>query len=224
MDIMTRLRAILFSLLNLWLIICEGHEQTTGICEEIDDIQPFLTTLCSVLPGDPVCLVCPVYQDNDVEWITADTRIAYGDMNLGKRKSVYVNICHETNASLSLKPCEGENESFVRCQQSEKVLAKFTLICKIDDAVLVTTDTLHTTRKSEGRESRQLENTWIIVAGAFVLIFNCLLVCVCITVRKYRFPVTRNRNRNINSRHQMNVLDKDALDADQSSKMYFHVN
>ncbi|XP_071842687.1 uncharacterized protein [Apostichopus japonicus] len=80
----------------------------------------------------------------------------------------------------------------------------------------MSTETLNTTQKSEGRQPRQLENTWVIVAGAFVLISSCMLVCGCIAVRKFRFSVTRNRQGNINSIHQMNVLDKDALDTDQS--------
>ncbi|XP_071843299.1 tyrosine kinase receptor Cad96Ca-like isoform X2 [Apostichopus japonicus] len=135
MHIMNQLRAILFSLLSLSLIISDGQEQTTEICEEIDDIQPFPTTVCNTLNWDPVlvCLVCPVGQNIDVEWIIAETRIAYGGMNLGNRNGVSVDSCHETNASLSVKPCDDKNKSFIRCLQGEEVLAKFTFICKVDD-------------------------------------------------------------------------------------------
>ncbi|PIK44448.1 hypothetical protein BSL78_18695 [Apostichopus japonicus] len=100
------------------------------MCEEVYGIQ---NTVCKVSPWDPVCLVCPVYQKPDVTWFIAETRIAYGDLNLGKRKGVSVNNCHETNASLSVKSCDAENESSIRCQQGLEVLARFTLICKIDD-------------------------------------------------------------------------------------------
>ncbi|PIK56632.1 hypothetical protein BSL78_06488 [Apostichopus japonicus] len=100
------------------------------MCEEMYGIQ---NTVCKVSPWDPVCLVCPVYQKPDVTWFIAETRIAYGDLNLGKRKGVSVNDCHETNASLGVKSCDAENESSIRCQQGLEVLAKFTLICKIDD-------------------------------------------------------------------------------------------
>ncbi|XP_071842990.1 ephrin type-A receptor 3-like isoform X12 [Apostichopus japonicus] len=133
MNVMTRLRSILFALLSLSFIFCDDQEQSTCICDELVYSQSFPTSVCNARSCDHVCLVCPVYTENNVEWFNSETNIAHGAIYLGGRVGESVNSCHETNASLSVKPCEDENESFIRCQQGEKVLAKFTLICEIDD-------------------------------------------------------------------------------------------
>ncbi|XP_071842645.1 uncharacterized protein [Apostichopus japonicus] len=130
---MTRLRSIILALLSLSFVFCDDQEQTTCICDELVYIQSFPTSVCNASSCDHVCFVCPVYKKNNVKWSNDWNKIAHGWIYLGDRSGESVNSCHETNASLSVKPCEDENESSFRCQQGEKVLAKFTLICEIDD-------------------------------------------------------------------------------------------
>ncbi|XP_071842994.1 uncharacterized protein [Apostichopus japonicus] len=231
-NVMTRLRSILFALLSLSFVFCDDQEQATCICDELVYSQSFPTSVCNARSCDHVCLVCPVYTENNVEWFNSETNIAHGAIYLGERVGESVNSCHETNASLTVKPCDDENESSIRCQQGEKVLAKFTLICEIDvtDAVPVTTDnhpnftlTMYiitvgvTISIAVGCgltfallfSLRKRNNKWMIVAGVVGSISSCLLVCACFTVRKFR--LTQNRRG-----HQMNVLDKGASDTDQS--------
>ncbi|XP_071843292.1 uncharacterized protein [Apostichopus japonicus] len=133
MNVMTRSRSILFALLSLSFIFCDDQEQKNCICDELDYSQSFPTSVCNASSCDHICLVCPVFQENNVEWFNVETYIAHRGVYLGERSGESVNSCHETNASLRVKPCEDENESFIRCQQEKKVLAKFTLICEIDD-------------------------------------------------------------------------------------------
>ncbi|XP_071842999.1 ALK tyrosine kinase receptor-like isoform X8 [Apostichopus japonicus] len=191
-NVMTRLRSILFALLSLSFVFCDDQEQATCICDELVYSQSFPTSVCNARSCDHVCLVCPVYTENNVEWFNSETNIAHGAIYLGERVGESVNSCHETNASLTVKPCDDENESSIRCQQGEKVLAKFTLICEIDDNHPNFTLTMY-----------------IITVGVTISIaVGCgLTFALLFSLRK----LTQNRRG-----HQMNVLDKGASDTDQS--------
>ncbi|XP_071842688.1 uncharacterized protein [Apostichopus japonicus] len=304
---MSHLRSMLYCLFCVPLIFCDEQERAAEACNEVDETQPYPTFVCKVMPEDPVCLVCPVYQEVDVEWFTTETRIAYGNFYVGKYDDLNVNICHQTNASLRLKSCRDELKYF-QCRQGKKTLGEFKFICKQEEllvierdsetikddtltfnedivirlrclaqqvlppltmewfvdskrvytesffqyfseetnfsisleiytgtiitsitcvaygnyiqnmsrSISVIEDTLHTTQTPEELQPRQLENTWVIAVVVFGLISSGLFVCVYITVRQFR--LTRNRQGNINSSNQMNVLDKDFLDTEQSIK------
>ncbi|XP_071843284.1 uncharacterized protein [Apostichopus japonicus] len=67
-------------------------------------------------------------------------------------------------------------------------------------------------------EPVQATNKGVIFAGGAVFILGCLLVCACFTIKKFRLTRNLQGNQNISSSCQMNVLDKQVFDTDQSIK------
>ncbi|XP_071843290.1 uncharacterized protein [Apostichopus japonicus] len=216
---------VLFSLLTFDLLV-KGERRFDRECSYVNSSTRNQHGNCICSRSSSMCLICNVSKRiGNLNWYNdiSNLTLARQSFKIQNTESFEVDLCHSSNYSILLfTPCMKENQAKYSCRQGETMLMTF--ILTLQDAVPVTsgrflslsTDTLHTTRKSEGRQPREFTNTWVIVAGAFVLISSCLLVCVCITVKKCRFSVTRNRQGNINSSHQMKVLDKDALDTDQS--------